>query len=125
MAIANHRDDSGSYHLESEILIYVPEQRSFASFQKLRTDGALDLEFFSIGEGLATEYFLAVANNLKYDKSGKRNHVVDSIIYKWNWNLFVPFQSITTNGAFKWTAISGNFFSIGYSFNENQLSFIQ
>ena len=93
--------------MDSEIFIYVPELRTFKSFQKLRTDAALDWEFFSIGEGLATEYFLAVANNFKHDKSGKKNSEVDSIIYKWNWNMFVPFQCIRTIAALKWTAISG------------------
>lgn len=107
VAVANHRNDAGSYHLDSEIFIYVAEQRTFKSFQKLRTDGAVDWEFFSVGEGLATEYFLAVANNIKFEKDGKQNNEIDSIIYKWNWNLFVPFQCIKTRGALKWTAISG------------------
>ena len=107
VAIANYRNDAQTLHLDSEIFIYNAEQSRFKSFQKLRTDGAFDMEFFSIGEELSTEYFLAVANNAKYDKAGKINYEVDSVIYKWNWNLFVPFQCIKTRAALKWTAISG------------------
>ena len=107
LAVANYVNDAQTIHLDSEIFIYNVERMRFDSFQKLRTDGALDWEFFTIGEGLATEYFLAVANNAKYDKAGKLNHEVDSVIYKWNWNMFVPFQCIRTNAALKWTAIQG------------------
>lgn len=110
VAVANYLNDQGSYHLDSEIFIYSPDVRTFKSFQKLRTDGACDWEFFSIGEGLATEYFLAVANHIVYDKNiGKFALAVDSVIYKWNWNVFVPFQCIKTTGAHKWTAITGIF----------------
>ena len=81
----------------------------FRSFQKLRTDGAIDLEFFVIGQGITREYFLAVANHVKIVPGMGKTHEVDSIIYKWNWNLFVPFQCIKTNGAKKWTAVTGEF----------------
>ena len=113
VAVANYKNDAQTLHLDSEIFIYDSAKRRFESFQKVRTDGALDWEFFSIGEGLSTEYFLAVANNAKYDQDGRLNYEIDSVIYKWNWNLFVPFQCIRTNAAIKWTAISG-FFTLGY-----------
>lgn len=82
----------------------------FRSFQKLRTDGAVDLEFFVIGQGISREYFLAVANhvkNMQGVQGTQKVYEVDSIIYKWNWNIFVPFQCIKTYGAKKWTAVSG------------------
>ena len=79
----------------------------FTSLQMLRTDGAVDWEFFTIGEGLAREYFLAVANHMKILPNGIKTYEVDSVIYKWNWNLFVPFQCIKTYGATKWTGLAG------------------
>eukprot|EP00794_Sanderia_malayensis_P006818 gene6818-7587_t len=107
VVVANFVNDEGSHHLDSEIFIYSSNLKRFVSFQRLRTDAAVDWEFFSIGEGLATEYFLAVANNFKIDRNGRKNYLVDSVIYKWNWNLFVPFQCIKAHGANKWTAIKG------------------
>ncbi len=107
VVVANHVDDDGSHHLDSEIFIYSSNLKRFVSFQKLRTDAAVDWEFFSIGDGLATEYFLAVANHFKMDKSGNREYIIDSVIYKWNWNLFVPFQCIKAYGARKWSALKG------------------
>lgn len=80
----------------------------FNSLQKLRTDGAVDFEFFKIGQGLSQEYFLAVANQQKILPSGEEKYDIDSVIYKWNWNVFVPFQCIKTYGAKKWTAITGD-----------------
>jgi len=73
----------------------------------LRTDGAVDFEFFVIGQGISREYFLVVANQVRVLPGIGRTYSVDSVIYKWNWNLFVPFQCIRTNGAKKWTAIGG------------------
>ena len=108
--VANFVNDEGSHHIDSEIFIYSSNLKRFVSFQRLRTDAAVDWEFFSIGEGLATEYFLAVANQFRIDETGARQYYVDSVIYKWNWNLFVPFQCFRTNGARKWTAVNGNYF---------------
>ena len=83
----------------------------FHSLQRIRTDGAVDWEFFNVGEGLAREYFLVVANHVKILPNGVKTYVLDSVIYKWNWNLFVPFQCIKTYGAKKWSALSGQLFS--------------
>ena len=69
----------------------------------------MDFEFFVIGQGISREYFLVVANQVKVLPGIGRTYEVDSVIYKWNWNLFVPFQCITTNGAKKWTAIGGEY----------------
>ncbi len=107
VAVANYVNDDGSHHLDSEIFTYSSNLKRFISFQRLRTDAALDLEFFSIGDGLATEYFLAVANHFKVDKMGKKQFFIDSVIYKWNWNIFVPFQCIKAYGARKWTTVKG------------------
>lgn len=78
----------------------------FAEYQSFATSMAADWEFFTIGE----EYYLALANNginnVTYD--------VDSKIFKWNGNYFVPFQSIPTRGARDWKyfSISGQSYLI-------------
>ena len=79
----------------------------FQSLQKLRTDGAVDWEFFKVGQGLAQEYFIAVANHVKVLPNGAKTYEIESVIYKWNKDLFVTFQCVKTFGAKKWTAIHG------------------
>ena len=110
LAVANSKNDEGETQIDSEIFIYSPTARAFESFQKLRTEAANDWEFFSIGEGLTTEYFLAVANMYKVDSKQQRFYETESVIYKWNWNLFVPFQCIKTTNAQKWKSIKGRTF---------------
>jgi len=107
IAVANHNNDLNSYHIDSEIYVYNVLLARFSSLQRLRTDGAVDFEFFTVGKGLAKEYFLAVANYVKVLPNGEKVFEVESVIYKWNWNVFVPFQCLMTNGAKKWTAITG------------------
>ncbi|XP_012553483.3 uncharacterized protein LOC101236068 [Hydra vulgaris] len=107
IAVANFINDQSINHLDSEVYIYNLFTSRFQSFQKLRTDGAVDWEFFSIGEGVSTEFFLAVANFVKVLPNGQKKYDIDSVIYKWSWNLFVPFQCVKTYGAKKWTAIKG------------------
>ncbi len=71
----------------------------FHEFQALSTNGADDLESFTIG----SDNYLAVAN-MRNDST----HNIDSQIYRWNGTSFVEFQSIPTSGARDW-----EFFTVG------------
>jgi len=68
-------------------------------YQTVFTNGAKDLEFFTIG----SDHYLAAAN-MKNDST----HNIDSTVYKWNGTSFVEYQSVPTSGASDW-----EFFTIG------------
>ncbi|XLQ20075.1 MAG: hypothetical protein ACKUBY_05855 [Candidatus Moraniibacteriota bacterium] len=65
----------------------------FVLEQGILTNGAQDLEYFTIG----TDDYLVVAN---YHNNSTYN--INSKIYKWNGTSFVDFQSIATSGASDW-----------------------
>ena len=69
------------------------------SYQTLQTNGAYDIEYFTI----SNEHFLAVANH--YADGTRRKY---SIIYKWNGKLFVVVQRIPTKGASHFTFFTIN-----------------
>lgn len=49
LAVANHINDAQIHHIDSEVYTFSLSRQRFESLQKIRTDGALDLEFFKIG----------------------------------------------------------------------------
>lgn len=71
----------------------------FYEYQAVATNGAKDLEFFTIG----SDHYLAAAN-MRNDST----HNIDSTVYKWNGTSFVEYQSIPTSGASDW-----GYFTIG------------
>ncbi len=71
----------------------------FYEYQAVPTNGAKDLEFFTIG----SDHYLAAAN-MRNDST----HNIDSTVYKWNGTSFAEYQSIPTSGASDW-----EFFTIG------------
>ncbi|MBN2443903.1 MAG: hypothetical protein JXJ04_21250 [Spirochaetales bacterium] len=89
---------------------------SLVEFQGIETNGAMDWEYFSIGD----EYYLAVANY-----SNNLTLTINSKIYKWNGYTFTLYQKIGTNGAmdFEYFSIEGNHylavanFSSGSTYN--------
>ncbi|XP_071538218.1 uncharacterized protein [Panulirus ornatus] len=107
LAVANHKDDKGNVEIDSQIFVYDLERSKFRSFQRIRTSGARDWTAFSFVSGPDAEYFLAVANEYKLDKGGHRNYAVESVIYRYEENKFVPFQCVQTFGALHWAAYQG------------------
>ncbi|GFY46511.1 glycine receptor subunit alphaZ1 [Trichonephila inaurata madagascariensis] len=79
MAIANFRRSKNDYKVDSEILKYNLDS-NWILHQKIRTYGAVDWEFFTLGSGISQEFFLAVANkdgvfnNLKWISSHSQNN---------------------------------------------------
>jgi hypothetical protein len=61
--------------------------------EALATNGAADLEFFSIGD----DHFLAVANT-----RSSSSYDVNSVVCRWDGTRFVEYQSIPTSGARDW-----------------------
>ncbi|XP_068240664.1 uncharacterized protein clos [Palaemon carinicauda] len=108
LAVANHKDDIGNVEIDSVIYVYDLHGKTLNPFQRIRTSGARDWAAFSFTEGASSEYFLAVANEYKIDKSGNKDFEVDSVIYKYDNGKFVPFQCIKTNGARQWIVYQGS-----------------
>ena len=100
LAFANYYGDIRKYKTSSMIYKMDESTRRLTLYQTLQPSGAYDIEYFTI----SNEHFLAEANY--YEGS----HLKDSIIYKWNGNLFVVVQKIPTKGAshFTFFTINGN-----------------
>ncbi|GFS48446.1 tspear [Nephila pilipes] len=93
MAIANFRKSKNDYKVDSEILKYNLDKKNWISFQKIRTYGAMDWEFFALGSGTSQEFFLAVANKDGGDSD------IQTVIYKFVKDRFVPFQCLKSPSA--------------------------
>jgi len=97
-AFANFYNETEGYKTYSFIYKLNDLNEKFYFYQKIRTIGARDIEYFTI----ADKHYLAVAN--RYNGA---SHQMNSVIYQWNGHQFVALQSIPTNGA-----TSFNFFKI-------------
>lgn len=93
LGIANHYDDAENWSTDSFIYKMNPLTKLFFLYQTIDTYAAGDLEYFSI----ANNHYLAVASYDDY------TYPLDSAIFQWNGSQFVPFQSIATNDAGKFT----------------------
>uniref|UniRef100_A0A8C6TP60 Thrombospondin-type laminin G domain and EAR repeats b n=1 Tax=Neogobius melanostomus TaxID=47308 RepID=A0A8C6TP60_9GOBI len=96
LVVANHRRDS-NHNIDSVIYRWNPQSKRLEVNQTLRTVGAYDWEFFSVGH----YHFLVVANTFD-----GRTTSVSSTIYVWNQGRFQHFQYIPTQGAVDWEAFS-------------------
>ncbi|XP_069192461.1 uncharacterized protein [Procambarus clarkii] len=107
LAVANHHDDRGNVDIDSEIFVFDEDRLQLRSVQRIRTRGARDWTAFSFSSGSDAEYFIAVANEYTLDNDGNLDYVVDSVIYRYEREKFVPFQCIQTYGAQEWVAYQG------------------
>lgn len=106
VVIINNEASPTKSSVDSELLRYNLDDKKWVSVQKIKTTGALDCELFSFGQGIREEKFLAIANNM--DKStGVANLNVNSVIYKFSGEKFVPFQCLKTIAATQIKAKSG------------------
>ncbi|KAK9700492.1 EPTP domain [Popillia japonica] len=91
LAIANYQHDDGRTRIYSEIFKYNIDTEVFESHQRILTNGAVNVQFFSLKNNGLEEIYLVVANSVKDE-----NHVqssVNSIIYKYVDKYFIPFQT--------------------------------
>ena len=101
LTVANYRDNVGRLSILSFIYIYNEQIRSFEMLQYLSTNGARDIEHFT----LANEKYLVVAN----EATGTAAHKVFnaySDVYKLVIGKFVLIQKLETYGAIKWKSIA-------------------
>ncbi|XP_067099766.1 thrombospondin-type laminin G domain and EAR repeat-containing protein-like [Osmerus mordax] len=93
LTVANHRQGDNNHTIDSVVYRWNPGTKSFQVHQMLRTSGAYDWEFFTVGP----YHFLVVANAF----DGVTTHV-DSVIYVWLNGNFRVFQTIKTFCATDW-----------------------
>uniref|UniRef100_A0A3Q0SCS6 Thrombospondin type laminin G domain and EAR repeats n=1 Tax=Amphilophus citrinellus TaxID=61819 RepID=A0A3Q0SCS6_AMPCI len=93
LAVANHRQGDNNHTIDSVIYRWSRLSKSFEVHQMLKTSGAYDWEFFTVGP----YYFLVVANAFDGVTTS-----VDSVIYVWVNGSFQVFQKIKTFCATDW-----------------------
>ncbi|XP_034050860.1 thrombospondin-type laminin G domain and EAR repeat-containing protein-like [Thalassophryne amazonica] len=93
LAVANHRRGNNNHTINSVIYKWNTLTKSFEVQQLLRTSGAYDWEFFTVGP----YHFLVVANAFDGVTTS-----VDSVIYVWVNGSFQVFQTIKTYCATDW-----------------------
>uniref|UniRef100_A0A8C2WPE5 Thrombospondin type laminin G domain and EAR repeats n=1 Tax=Cyclopterus lumpus TaxID=8103 RepID=A0A8C2WPE5_CYCLU len=93
LAVANHRQGDNNHTIDSVIYKWNGMTKSFEVHQMLRTSGAYDWEFFTVGP----YHFLVVANAFDGVTTS-----VDSVIYIWVRGSFQVFQTIKTFCATDW-----------------------
>lgn len=93
--IVNYESSPGFHSVDSELFKFDPDEYKWYSIQKIKTTGAVDCEIFSLGPDNNREFFLTIANNLDKDvTTGALKFNVDSVIYKFSNDKFVPFQCL-------------------------------
>lgn len=88
LAFASHRTNTG-FNTKSFIYKMDDSTGRFSLYQTIVTNAAYHFEYFSINN----KHYLAVANF----KNGV-SYKLDSVVYQWNGQKFVPFQNIKTKG---------------------------
>ncbi len=78
----------------SSIYKYNIEHKRFLLHQQIRTNAAVDVNYFKINE----EHFLVFANSYEKHDSGEKNLETQSVIYKFAHDYFTPFQTIMLYG---------------------------
>lgn len=107
LAVANFEAGPNSPFVESEIYRLDINAGKWRSFQRIHTSGAVDWEFFKLGSGANEEYFLAVANNYGRLPDGRIKYDVNSVIYKYTDDGFVPHTVLPTVSATQMTSYRG------------------
>lgn len=102
MVVVNHKAGVQQHQVDSEIFKLDLHDGKWKSIQKIRTYGAVACEFFKFktqDHPSEDEYFLVLANNHDLDEYGRPNRQVNSVVYKFYYDQFIPFQCLHTIGA--------------------------
>jgi hypothetical protein len=79
-------------------VIYKWDGVKFIEIQEIKSFSDVDLEVFEIGEDI----YLTIVNSYNYETygDGRPKQKLNSIIYKWDGETFVKFQTIITNSSY-------------------------
>ncbi|KAH8400751.1 hypothetical protein KR009_000744 [Drosophila setifemur] len=94
VAVANYADTEGRTATHSEIFRYDSKARRFQLFQQLRSNGAVDVKYFSLPVNeVSRRHFLILGNTIEGSSSeaGEAN----TVIYVFEKGQFVPYQRLS------------------------------
>ncbi|KAK6626302.1 hypothetical protein RUM43_006613 [Polyplax serrata] len=109
LAVANYQDEYGNTDITSDIYQFNLDDQKFQMFQRIKTHGAQHFAYFQFQDDnlRKAEHFLAVANYMGKNRNGALTSHLDSIIYKFDGDRFMPFQSFKLLGAVQWLPVQG------------------
>ncbi|KAH8270837.1 hypothetical protein KR018_006377 [Drosophila ironensis] len=91
VAVANYADAEGRTATHSEIFRYDPKVQRFQLFQRLRSNGAVDVKYFSLPVNeVSKRHFLILGNTI-----GGQAGEADTVIYVFEKGQFVPYQRLS------------------------------
>lgn len=104
VAVANYADQKGRTNTNSEIYKYSRDKNKFVLFQKIRTNGAVDVQYFNVPQNeVRRQHFLVFGNSISTASLAKRekakregkNLEADSIFYLFDKGHFLPYQKLS------------------------------
>ncbi|KNC21683.1 hypothetical protein FF38_09796 [Lucilia cuprina] len=104
VAVANYADQRGRTSTNSEIYKYSRDKKKFVLFQKIKTNGAVDVQYFSVPNNeVRRQHFLVFGNSISTASLAKRekakregkNLEADSVFYLFDKGQFIPYQKLS------------------------------
>ncbi|XP_034652706.1 uncharacterized protein LOC117891379 isoform X1 [Drosophila subobscura] len=94
VAVANYANAQGRTATRSDIYKYNPKNRRFQLFQRLRSNGAVDVKYFSLPVNeVSRRHFLILGNTI--GGSSAATGEADTVIYVYEKGQFVPYQRLS------------------------------
>ncbi|XP_017105993.2 uncharacterized protein clos [Drosophila bipectinata] len=94
VAVANYADAEGRTAIHSEVYRYDPKTQKFQLFQRLRSNGAVDVKYFSLPVNeVSRRHFLILGNTI--GGSSTEHGEADTVIYVFEKGQFVPYQKLS------------------------------
>ncbi|XP_034479969.1 uncharacterized protein LOC117785829 isoform X2 [Drosophila innubila] len=97
VAVANYASADGRTSTHSEIYKYDATARRFELFQRLRSNGAVDVKYFSLPVNeVSRRHFLILGNTVSSGAvGGATTQEADTVIYVYDKGQFVPYQRLS------------------------------
>ncbi|XP_002138764.3 uncharacterized protein clos [Drosophila pseudoobscura] len=94
VAVANYANAQGRTATRSDIYKYNPKNRRFQLFQRLRSNGAVDVKYFSLPVNeVSRRHFLILGNTIGGSSAAAGE--ADTVIYVYEKGQFVPYQRLS------------------------------
>ncbi|KAM8711091.1 hypothetical protein ACLKA7_000254 [Drosophila subpalustris] len=96
VAVANYASADGRTSTHSEIFKYDANARRFELFQRLRSNGAVDVKYFSLPlNEVSRRHFLILGNTVASGGVGGTTKEADTVVYVYDKGQFVPYQRLS------------------------------
>ncbi|XP_037941392.1 uncharacterized protein LOC119674329 [Teleopsis dalmanni] len=97
VAVANYANQHGKTKTYSEIYKFSREKRKFELFQKIKTNGAIDVKYFSVPiNEVKNQHFLVFGNSIgaTQTEGGEKDFEANSVFYVLDKGQFIPYQQL-------------------------------